>query len=128
MSAPVFDPPRHRRPAPNPTPFTEPFWEGTRIGELRLQCCSDCGHYRWTPQIACPRCWSESAEWRATSGKGDEYYWQAQLRMLQILSRTGRNTQRIAPHIQRLRHKDATLGGERFRREFERLQSRHPAS
>jgi len=73
LSAPVFDPPRHRRPAPNPTPFTEPFWEGTRIGELRLQCCSDCGHYRWTPQIACPRCWSESAEWRATSGKGELY-------------------------------------------------------
>jgi hypothetical protein len=61
----------------------------------------------------------------ATGGtKGDDY-WQAQLRMLQILDRTGRNTHRIAPHIERLRQKDRELGGERFRREFERLQAEH---
>jgi hypothetical protein len=64
---------------------------------------------------------------RATAGKNGDEYWQSQLRMLQILSRMDRNTQRIAPHIQRLRQKDPELGGERFRREFERLQSRHPA-
>jgi tetratricopeptide (TPR) repeat protein len=62
---------------------------------------------------------------RATAGKDGDVYWQSQLRMLQILSRTDRNTQQIAPHIQRLRQKDAELGGERFRREFERLQSKH---
>jgi tetratricopeptide (TPR) repeat protein len=61
----------------------------------------------------------------ATGGGGGDDYWQAQLRMLQILSRTGRNTQRIAPHIQRLRRKDPELGGVRFRREFERLQAEH---
>jgi tetratricopeptide (TPR) repeat protein len=61
----------------------------------------------------------------STAGKADDYYWQSQLRMLQILSRTGRNTHRIAPHVQRLRQKDPELGGERFRREFERLQIRH---
>jgi hypothetical protein len=64
---------------------------------------------------------------RATAGKNGDEYWQSQLRMLQILSRMDRNTQRIAPHIQRLRQKDPELGGERFRREFERLQNRHPA-
>ena len=73
MSAPEFDPPRHRRPAPIPTAFTEPFWEGTRQGELRVQRCGDCGHWRWTPQLACPACWSEDAEWRATGGKGEVY-------------------------------------------------------
>jgi tetratricopeptide (TPR) repeat protein len=61
----------------------------------------------------------------ATAGKSDHYYWQSQLRMLQILSRTGRNTQQIAPHIQRLRRRDPELGGERYRREFERLQAEH---
>jgi uncharacterized OB-fold protein len=70
--APV-DPPRHQRPLPVPTPLTEPFWQGTRIGELRVQCCGACGHWRWTPQLACPRCWSEDAEWRATSGRGELY-------------------------------------------------------
>ena len=61
----------------------------------------------------------------ATAGTRGDDYWQAQLRMLQILDRTGRNTHRIAPHIERLRQKDRELGGERFRREFERLQAQH---
>ena len=43
------------------------------MGELRVQRCSDCGHWRWTPQIACPSCWSEAVEWRATSGRGEVY-------------------------------------------------------
>ena len=73
MTQPDFDPPRHRRPQPATTPLTDPFWEGTRVGELRVQRCASCGHWRWTPQLACPRCWSEEAEWRATSGRGELY-------------------------------------------------------
>jgi uncharacterized OB-fold protein len=73
LSAPVFDSPRHRRPLPIPTSFTEPFWEGTRIGELRVQRCNDCGQWRWTPQVGCPRCLSENTEWRAASGLGELY-------------------------------------------------------
>ena len=53
------------------------------------------------------------------------YYWQAQMRMLEILDRTGRNTDKIAPRIRRLRQVDADLGGERFRRTFQRLQNKH---
>ncbi len=49
-------------------------------------------------------------------------FWQSQLRMLQILERTGRHTERIGPHIRQLREKDPDLGGERFRREFEALE------
>ncbi len=57
----------------------------------------------------------------ATAADLDDHHWQSQLRMLQILRRTGRNTHRIAPYIQQLRGKDPNLGGERYRREFERL-------
>ena len=57
----------------------------------------------------------------ATAAELDDRHWQSQLRMLQILRRTGRNTHRIAPYIQQLRGKDPELGGERYRREFERL-------
>ena len=53
------------------------------------------------------------------------HYWQSQLRMVQILSRSGRNTHRIAPYVQQLRRTDPELGGDRFRREFERLQRKH---
>jgi tetratricopeptide (TPR) repeat protein len=52
-------------------------------------------------------------------------YWLAQLRMLQILDKTNRNTQQILPRIERLRQSDATFGGERYRRGFEALRARH---
>jgi len=57
----------------------------------------------------------------ATAAQLGEVHWQSQLRMLQILRRTGRNTHRIAPYIQQLRSKDPELGGAWYRREFERL-------
>jgi len=60
----------------------------------------------------------------ATATKLNDQYWQSQLRMLQILTRTGRNVHRIAPYVQQLRAKDPELGGDRFRREFERLERR----
>lgn len=56
---------------------------------------------------------------------GVRYYWQSHLRSLQILDRIGRNTQQIVPQIQRLRQRDNDLGGERFRREFDRLQAKY---
>ncbi len=58
----------------------------------------------------------------ATASARNAHFWQSQLRMVQILKRTGRHTQRIAPYVQQLRGRDPELGGDRFRREFERLQ------
>ncbi|MBV8950044.1 MAG: Zn-ribbon domain-containing OB-fold protein [Actinobacteria bacterium] len=57
------------RPRPTVTALTEPFWAGTRAGELRVQRCSDCGRLRWTPLSACPSCWSERARWVPMSGR-----------------------------------------------------------
>lgn len=61
----------------------------------------------------------------ATATARNAHFWQSQLRMVQILKRTGRHTQRIAPYVQQLRGRDPELGGDRFRREFERLQREH---
>ena len=61
----------------------------------------------------------------SAAAEGGDYYWQSQLRMLQILDHTNRNTHRIVPHIRRLRQKDPQLGGERFRRGLEILQNEH---
>jgi hypothetical protein len=52
-------------------------------------------------------------------------YWLSQLRMLQILDRVQRNTDQIAPRIERLRLEDPDLGGARYRRAFEQLEARH---
>lgn len=62
---------------------------------------------------------------RGTTKVSANYYWSSQLRMLEILDIAGRNTEKIVPRIRQLRQIDPQLGGERFRRKFERLQNRH---
>jgi tetratricopeptide (TPR) repeat protein len=60
-----------------------------------------------------------------TNRASSDCYWQAQVRMLQILDATGRNTAKIVPRIQLLRRQDPQLGGEQYRRKLEALQSKH---
>jgi len=49
-----------------------PFWEGTAIGELRVQACgsASCGRVRFPPRPMCPVCQSTSSEWIACPGTG----------------------------------------------------------
>ena len=58
------------RPLPVPTPETAHFWEGTRLGELRLQTCRDCGHTYFPPRPFCPSCASRKVEVIRASGRG----------------------------------------------------------
>ena len=58
------------RPLPVPTPETAHFWEGTRLGELRLQACRDCGHTYFPPRPFCPSCASKKVEVLRASGRG----------------------------------------------------------
>lgn len=46
------------------------FWEGTSLGELRVQACGACGHLRFPPTVMCPECHSTEREWKAVSGRG----------------------------------------------------------
>jgi uncharacterized OB-fold protein len=56
--------------APIPTPETVPFFEGTAIGELRIQRCRPCGHAFFYPRTSCPRCGSTDVAWERASGRG----------------------------------------------------------
>ena len=47
-----------------------PFWAGTARGELLVQTCASCGHWRMPPRPMCPVCRSLDDEWVATSGIG----------------------------------------------------------
>lgn len=58
------------KPLPQPTPETQPFWDGCKAHELRLQFCNDCQAFFFYPRIFCPRCLSDNVEWRTVSGKG----------------------------------------------------------
>jgi len=51
----------------------EPFWEGTRAGELRLPWCRSCGRAHWYPRVRCPHCRGADLEWRPSTGAGVVY-------------------------------------------------------
>ena len=63
----------YRKPLPDPTPISQPFWDGTREGRLLIQRCDPCGNYRWTPHQACPWCLSDAYTWTAVSGRAQVY-------------------------------------------------------
>jgi uncharacterized OB-fold protein len=73
-----FTPPEPKR-APEPVRVTRPmisldtkfFWDGTKVGELRIQRCTDCGTLRHPPGPMCPSCGCERMDYVVASGRGD---------------------------------------------------------
>jgi len=63
------------RPVRAMDPYAEQFWAFTRDKELRLQQCSGCGKFRWSPGPTCDRCLSDNFEWRAIRGTGKVLSW-----------------------------------------------------
>ena len=52
---------------------TQPYWDGCLRGELRFQQCRICNEIVFHPRAACPYCWSDALDWKASSGKGEVY-------------------------------------------------------
>ena len=61
------------KPLPKPTPLTQPFWDGVREHELRVQKCGSCGKLRHLPKPWCPDCLSEEVTWVPLTGRGQVY-------------------------------------------------------
>ena len=61
------------RPYPVPDRDTAPFWEGARLGELRIQRCAACGRHVFYPRAVCPHCMADSLEWVVAAGTGTVY-------------------------------------------------------
>jgi uncharacterized OB-fold protein/acyl dehydratase len=51
-------------------PDTAFFWEGVREGELRVQCCAECGELRHPPGPMCPHCHSTKRDHVTARGRG----------------------------------------------------------
>jgi len=66
----VTDAPTAAKPSPRPTPDTEPYWDGARQRELRLQRCTSCEKAYFYPRSACPHCGSNAVQWFVASGLG----------------------------------------------------------
>jgi len=60
---------------PVPGVAGDPFWDGTRVGELRLQRCRRSGHYWHPPGEVCPVCQTDEYDWVAASGLGVVHSW-----------------------------------------------------
>lgn len=60
-------------PLPRPTPLSRPHWDGCKERVLRVQRCSECGHFVFIPQPICTRCQAEALEWVGSSGRGTVY-------------------------------------------------------
>jgi len=57
------------RPVPQPTPETRHFWDGTRVGEIRLQRCNACSTVYFPPRPFCPSCSSKDVAIFRASGR-----------------------------------------------------------
>lgn len=61
--------------APGITEDTQPFWDWTAQGELRVQRCGACGRFRFPPLPACRTCGSLEASWEPVEGMPRLYSW-----------------------------------------------------
>ena len=61
----------YAKPIPVITPEMQPFFEGAKQHELRVQRCSGCGAYRFPARAICSDCLSTEARWVAVSGRGE---------------------------------------------------------
>ena len=65
----------YAKPLPYADPETKPYWEWCRKRELRMQCCAECGAFRFPPGPMCPSCNSMRDEWVKLRGTGTVYSW-----------------------------------------------------
>jgi uncharacterized OB-fold protein len=61
------------KPAPIPTPETQPYWDAALNDELRIQRCLVCGEFYFYPRPFCPRCHSDQVVWVGASGRAILY-------------------------------------------------------
>ena len=60
---------------PEPTPDTQPYWDGLNHGKLILQSCASCGKVRHYPRPVCPHCYSLETRWIEAKGRGKIHSW-----------------------------------------------------
>ncbi len=63
----------YRKPLPQPSVFSRPFWDAAKRGELVFQYCTQCSHVQHPPRPLCQSCWSDALAWKADAGRGTVY-------------------------------------------------------
>ena len=60
----------YKKPLPDITPESRPFWDWCKRHQLLLQRCRACGAFQHYPRGVCASCWSSDLEWKPGSGRG----------------------------------------------------------
>jgi len=60
-------------PSSAPDGLSQPYWDGTREGKLRIQKCRGCNAWQWGPEWICHRCHSFDLAWEEIKGRGVIY-------------------------------------------------------
>ena len=63
-------------PSSGPDGLSQPYWDGTRQGKLRVQKCRGCNAWQWGPEWICHHCRSFDMGWEQIDGKGRIYSWE----------------------------------------------------
>jgi hypothetical protein len=58
---------------PEPTPVTQPFWDGLREHRVKIQYSPSSGRYVFYPRVLAPGTLADDLEWREVSGNGTLY-------------------------------------------------------
>ena len=66
---------RYEKPLPAISSLNQPYWEGLKHRELRMQQCGACGRVWFPPSPLCPQCWSRNFMWTRLSGRGKVNSW-----------------------------------------------------
>ena len=74
---------------PQPTPETQPFWDGLAQHRLDLPRCSRCGHAFFPPSAVCSYCASTAIEWFEASGDATLYSYVIHHRPLKLWQTEG---------------------------------------
>ena len=61
------------KPMPEPTPVTQPFWDGLREHKVKIQYSPSSGRYVFYPRVLAPGSLADDLEWREVSGNGTLY-------------------------------------------------------
>ncbi len=63
----------YKKPLPQPSPWSKPFWDGCKRREFLIQKCKDCERSIFYPKLFCPNCLSDNLEWVRATGRGKVY-------------------------------------------------------
>jgi len=63
----------YKKPLPESSVESKPFWEACKRHELVVPRCAKCTHHWFPASATCPKCWSTEWAWAKVSGQGKVY-------------------------------------------------------